>query len=77
MSTSSASYSLLLQVILLTDDQLLDSELLHGVDGGGFVGLWVSCLHCIVQILFAVLILLVRVDILQNFQLIHVQSSIL
>lgn len=56
-------------MVLLTDDQLLDSELLHGVDGGGFVGLWVSCLHCIVRILFPVVILLVLVDIHQNFQL--------
>jgi hypothetical protein len=72
MSTSSASYSLLLRVVLLTDDQLLDSELLHGVDGGGFVGLWVSCLHGIVRILFCNPILLVRVDIHQNFQLLHV-----
>ena len=28
-----------------TDDQLLDTELLHGVDGGGLVGLKVSFLR--------------------------------
>jgi len=72
MSGSSASYSLLIQMVLLTDDQLLDSELLHGVDGGGFVGLWVSCLHCIVRILFSNSVFLIHVDIHQNFQLLLV-----
>ena len=59
-------------MVLLTDDQLLDSELLHGVDGGGFVGLGVSCLHHDVHLLSSILIFRVLVDIHQNFHLVDV-----